>query len=166
MGGQFPIDLSNPTMISCLENTTSECHPPVVHSGGAVNRACYTARALALSGGRMLANGRPCRPGTRGDFIQALEVLGKRLTKQEYHFKLHERAIEDEQVALLRCPYETWVGVFGLPENIQRSSTPSSLFPVQVWRYDCTDGRITCVGHQVNDLAGQCWVTFVRLCYF
>jgi hypothetical protein len=156
----------NPTMIFCLESNASQRHLPVVPHSDAVVRESYTARALALSCGKTLANDRSCRPGSRADFIRALEVLGKRLTKQEYHFKLHERAIEDEQVALRRCPYATWVGVFGPPKNINEPSMPSPLFPVQVWRYDCTDGPVECVGHQVNGLDGRHWVSFVRLCYF
>jgi hypothetical protein len=153
------------TMMLCPDNTTCQCHLPFAQGDDVVVRASYTAKALAISSGKMSAIDRSCQPGSRGDFIRALEVLGKRLTKQDYHFKLHERAIDDEQVALLRCPYSTWVGVFGSPRNIEEPST-SPLFPVQVWRYECTDGPIECVGHQVNALDGRRWVTFVRLCYF
>ncbi len=63
-------------------------------------------------------------------------------------------------------PLRTWLRVFGEPKSVERQRTPSALFPVEVWHYDCTDGPIECVGYQVNDLAGLRWVTFVRVCYF
>lgn len=152
-------------MIFGLDDIATNRHVPVARSGHAMHQVSYTVRAIAFSGGNVPVKGRLCRPGSRGDFIRALEVLGTRLSKHDYQFKLHEQAIDDEQVALLHCPYETWVGVFGAPNNIEEPKT-SPLFPVQIWRYDCTDGPIQCIGYQVNDLDGRRWVTFVRLCYF
>jgi hypothetical protein len=125
----------------------------------------YTAKALALSGLAQQAQPPSCPPGSRADFLQALEVLSTRTESGDDHFELGQREIEHVQVAFLRCAYETWCDVFGQPQRIVEHRKSPRLFPVQVWQYDCTDGPIECVGQQVNDLDGKRWVTFVRLCF-
>jgi hypothetical protein len=70
------------------------------------------------------------------------------------------------QGAFLRCPFATWLRVFGQPESMHEHHESAPLFPVHVWKYRCTDGPVHCVGFQADDLYGTRWVTFVRVCYF
>jgi hypothetical protein len=56
--------------------------------------------------------------------------------------------------------------VYGEPRTVEEHIESAPLFPVQVWRCECSDGPLECVGRQVDDLYGNRWVTFVRLCYF
>jgi hypothetical protein len=126
----------------------------------------YTARALAESSISEATDIEACPPGSRADFVQALRILSTATASRGYRFDLGDREIEDLQVVYLRCPYETWLTVFGKPRNIEKHSESAPMFPVEAWEYRCVDGPVRCVGHQVDDLYGKRWVTFVRLCYF
>ena len=153
-------------MTCCLANDVHAGEAPPVHGGTAAGRDGFALRAMCVAGGKTSQDGKRHHPGSRADFVQALEILGKRLTDGACHFELGDRAAHDVQVALLRCPAETWMNVFGHPDRVERQATPSPLFPVEVWHYDCTDGPVECVGYQLNDLTGRRWITFVRVCYF
>jgi hypothetical protein len=125
----------------------------------------YTARALALSGPAEEAHVQSSPPGSRADFIQALEVLSTKMESGGCRFDVGSLEIEQVQVAFLRCPREVWCEVFGEPERVVEHRESLPMFPIEVWEYECTDGPIECVGLQVDDLYGKRWVTFVRLCF-
>jgi hypothetical protein len=125
----------------------------------------YTARALEVSGGQNLPT-QPCPIHSRADFVQALRMLGTTLTGEARHCSLDDRESEDMQVAFLRCLHTTWLEVFGEPSSAEEHAESLPLFPVQVWKYQCRDGPLECVGHQVDDLYGNRWLTLVRVCFF
>jgi len=81
-------------------------------------------------------------------------------------FELGDREFHSVQVAYLRCPYDVWREVFGGPRSVEEHAESLPMFPVHVWHYQCVDGPLACVGHQLDDLDGNRWMTFVRLCYF
>jgi hypothetical protein len=126
----------------------------------------FTARALAVSGSADGPSVELCAPNSRADFIQALEILSRKMATETCRFELGDCEIESVQVAYLRCPYDVWREVFGGPQSVEEHSESLPMFPVHVWHYQCVDGRLACVGHQVDDLYGSRWLTFVRLCYF
>ncbi|NLX98336.1 MAG: hypothetical protein GXY83_19430 [Rhodopirellula sp.] len=126
----------------------------------------YTAKAsLALGEGAAVAESK-CSEFSREDFIRALRILSTKTAEEQSRFDLGEYEVEQVQVAYLRCRYEKWREIFGDPESTEEHRDALPMFPVQVWHYRCADGPLACVGHQVDDLYGTRWVTFVRLCYF
>jgi hypothetical protein len=99
------------------------------------------------------------------DFLQALRILSTR-PPNDSRFDIGSIEIEAVQVAFLRCPFSVWLAVFGRPASVREHNESTSLFPVHVWGYECVDGPLECVGYQVEDLNGNRWITFVRLCFF
>ena len=126
----------------------------------------YTVRAEAFSGTKSPAPSKASPPLSREDFVQALRILGRQRPHNDCQIELGDPEVEAVHTAFLRCSLATWVKVFGQPESVHAHRESAPLFPVHVWKYQCTDGPVSCVGFQVDELNGTRWVTFVRVCYF
>jgi hypothetical protein len=126
----------------------------------------YTARAQQVLGEPYAVADRAHPPDSRADFVNALRLLSAKPPGKGARFDLGDRGVASVQTAFLRCPHEVWQRVFGEPRTVEEHAESAPLFPVQVWRYECSDGPLECVGHLVDDLYGNRWVTFVRLCFF
>jgi hypothetical protein len=126
----------------------------------------YTVRAEAFSGTTSPVSSEPPPPLSRADFVQALRILGRERPRNDRQFELRDPETEAIHTAFLRCSLATWAKVFGQPESVHEHRESAPLFPVHVWKYQCADGPVYCVGFQVDELNGTRWVTFVRVCYF
>jgi hypothetical protein len=131
-----------------------------------LNGASYTLRATSFTDTQNRFPSVPAPASSRADFIQALRIMGRERAGDRCQFELHGQVNEAVQTAFLRCPLTTWLAVFGPPEDVHEHGESAPTFPVHVWKYQCTDGPIYCVGFQVDELNGTRWVTFVRVCYF
>ena len=161
-----PRECASTVAFASIVVPTNATRPPFT---AALSRAWreYVERAMSVSGGKTPQEGRPWAHWKQGRLHPSVwKSWAARLTNGAHYFEPRGRAREDVQVALLQCPRETWLRVFGPPKSVEQPAVPSPPFPVEVWHYDCTDGPIECVGCQLNDLAGQRWITFVRVCYF
>jgi len=108
----------------------------------------------------------PSPPRSKADFARALRILSRKTTSGDCRFEAGNPRITAVQGTFLRCPFDTWLELFGQPESTHEHHESVPLFPVHVWKYQSTDGPVHCVGFQVDDLYGTRWVTFVRVCYF
>jgi len=117
----------------------------------------FSARALKASG----VNGSlPLpRPGSRQDFLRALELLGARLLRRGGSSEERPRTF----AAHLSCPYRTWVRVFGEPQDVEWSHNAASRVPLCVWTHEVGGGSLTCVGHLFERSPGKRWVLLTRL---
>jgi hypothetical protein len=126
----------------------------------------FALRAEAFSDVRSRVSRKRLPPLSRADFVEALRILGRQLPHGDHRFELGDPEIEAVHTAFLRCSLATWLEVFGQPESVHEHRESAPLFPVHVWKYQCTDGPVYCVGLQAEELNGTRWVTFVRVCYF
>ena len=126
----------------------------------------FTQRAAHMAPSAIGSVPENCDPGSRADFLQALALLCVPWPQRRVCFEVGPIEIALVRVAYLRCTIELWHDVFGVPENVEMHAETVPMFPVEVWTYQCVDGPVACIGHQVDDLYGRRWVTFVRLCDF
>lgn len=126
----------------------------------------FASEARTISGWKRPPNRKPLSSGSRLDFGLALATLSGKPPRKGCRFELGDLEITGVRVAFLRCTLGSWLEVCGEPESIYEHSISTPRFPVHVWKYQCSDGPIACVGFRSDSLDGDRWVTFVRLCYF
>ncbi len=99
-------------------------------------------------------------PGSRADFLQALQQLGAGPA-------LHRLQRSDSTRKMTRlhvsCSRADWVKVFGEPECVEEISVPVSKYVQYRWKHFCSDGSITCVGHLFEQSPGVSWVVAMRV---
>jgi hypothetical protein len=97
-------------------------------------------------------------PGSRADFLQALQQLG---AEPELHRLQSSRNARRMMRVHVSCSYENWIKVFGEPECVEEIVVSKH---VQYrWKHFCTDGAITCVGHLFEQSPGVSWVVVMRV---
>ena len=133
---------------------------------GVLDFPSFTARAEAFSDVKGRRSSKRLPPMSRADFVEALRVLGRQRLQNGSEFDFDDPGTEAVHTAFLRCSLSAWLEIFGEPESVHEHRESAPLFPVHVWKYQCTDGPVYCVGFQVDELSGTRWVTFVRVCYF
>lgn len=118
----------------------------------------YTKNALSLRKG-FQGNVKKSDPGSRADFMQAVEMLGG-----TFGHKMNEGGITKYQLAL-QCDLGTWTQVFGEPAKLSDGYDSFTKRKYQRWRHTCTDGPVTIHGNLIPRQQGsvlQC----TRLCLY
>ena len=99
-------------------------------------------------------------PGSRGDFLQALQQLGA----EPKICRLQDRRNSCRMVRVhVSCFRGDWVKVFGEPENVEEIPVPVSENALYRWKHFCSDGSVTCVGHLFEQSPGVCRVVVMRV---
>ena len=127
------------------------CHESSTDLQARIARHCGAAATLS---------GSAIRPLCRHDFLETLRLLGTRRNDRRLRCADHARLMFPVHVS---CPYEQWVAIVGLPEDLKNYKTPSMHTPVSVWKQSCIDGPVTCIGHVFQRGDGERWVTVVRV---
>ena len=102
-------------------------------------------------------------PGSRADFIQALQQLG---AEPKICRLQSSRNILRMVRVHVSCSRDNWTEIFGEPECIEQISVPSSTHVLYRWKHICSDGSITCVGHLFEKSPGIHWVVVMRVTFF
>lgn len=99
-------------------------------------------------------------PGSRGDFFQALQLLGAGPAVR--HLGGITRLMARVHAT---CSREQWVQIFGEPECVEEHSLPppSSRHALHLWKHFCSDGPVTCLGHLFVQSTGMPWVVVMRV---
>jgi hypothetical protein len=120
-------------------------------------KGSFTFRAALVSGaeGFHIAH----EPGTRGDFLQALQQLGAEPKICRLQKSCNTRQIMQVHVS---CSRDNWIEVFGEPEGIEEITVSSSKYILYRWKHFCLDGSITCIGHLFEQSPGVSWVVLMR----
>jgi hypothetical protein len=123
----------------------------------------FVEKASRFSGRMGFAARRVPPQNSRRDFIQALEVLGAKST-------FYRLASGDPMPRTIRlhisCPYRAWVQVFGKPRDLEKHRTSSARVAIHLWKHQCEDGPVTCIGQLSERLPGLRWVTVMRVGLF
>jgi hypothetical protein len=120
----------------------------------------FVERALRLLGRTTSAPGQVPPPKSRRDFIRALRILGAKSSR----FRLGSDDPLPRTVPLhISCPYRTWLKVFGRPRRLENHGKPSGRIAIHLWRHECEDGPITCIGQVSERLPGLRWVVVMRV---
>ena len=99
-------------------------------------------------------------PGSRGDFLQALQQLGaepKVCRLQDGH---NTRKMMQVHVS---CSHDDWVKVFGKTECVEEIPIAASKRVLYRWKHLCSDGSVTCIGHLFEQSPGVSWVVMMRV---
>ena len=132
---------------------TAEAHdeaPPV----------CFVERALRISGKKASATGKIPPPRSRRDFVRALQVLGAKSKR----YRMGSDDPMPRTIPLhISCPYRTWVKVFGTPKQLEKHGMPSARTAIHLWKQQCEDGAVTCIGQLSERLPGLRWVVVMRV---
>lgn len=122
------------------------------------NKGSFAFRAALLLGiqGFHVAH----EPGSRGDFVQALQQLGAEPSVRRLQSNRSTRRMAQVHVS---CPRDHWVEIFGEPECVEEIPVPASQYVLYRWRHFCSDGSVTCIGHLFEQSAGGLWVVVMRV---
>jgi hypothetical protein len=99
-------------------------------------------------------------PGSRRDFLQALELLGDGRTLEQLR---NARSTQWSVRVHLSLPRAKWSEVFGEPQEVEEYRLEVAERPLHLWRHFCPDGPITCIGHLFDQPSGEPWVIVVRV---
>jgi len=120
----------------------------------------FVEKASRFSGRRGFATRRVLPRNSRRDFIQALEVLGAKST----YYRLASGDPMPRTIPLhISCPYRTWVKVFGKPKDLEKHCRSAARVAIHLWKHQCEDGPVTCIGQLSERLPGLRWVTVMRV---
>lgn len=97
---------------------------------------------------------------SRADFMDALRRLGTRRNERRLRCADGARLMIPVHVS---CAYERWAALVGPPESVHEYQTAALQMPVVVWKQQCVDGPVTCIGHLFERSSGERWVTVVRV---
>ena len=132
---------------------TAEAHddaPPV----------SFVERALRISGKKASATGKIPPPRSHRDFVRALQVLGAKSKR----YRMGSDDPMPRTIPLhISCPYRTWVKVFGMPRQLEKHGRPSARTAIHLWKHQCEDGSVTCIGQLSERLPGLRWVVVMRV---
>lgn len=101
-------------------------------------------------------------PGSRADFMQALQLLGARLESCQ---GMDGRTARLAVPVHVSCSRHKWAAAFGEPDCVQGGRAAGAK-DLHLWKHFCTDGPITCIGHRFERRPGEGWVIVVRVCLF
>jgi hypothetical protein len=99
-------------------------------------------------------------PGSRRDFLQALQQLGAEPKICRLQDGRHTRRMERVHVS---CSHDDWVKVFGGPESVEEISVPVSENVLYRWKHFCSDGLVICIRHLFEQSPGTHWVVVMRV---
>jgi len=99
-------------------------------------------------------------PGSRGDFLQALQLLG---AEPKIHGLQSSRNTRRMMRVHVTCSRDDWTEIFGEPECIEEISIPTSKHVLYRWKHFCSDGSVTCIGHLFEQSPGVSWVVVMRV---
>jgi hypothetical protein len=119
----------------------------------------YATRASELTG--TVSSLPVATPGSRRDFLQALQLLDGGLSVGQIQAK---RSLFEVLPVHLSCPHETWATVFGEMQGVDAPHSAADNPNIQIWEHRCTDGPVTCIGHLFERSPGVGWVVLVRVC--
>lgn len=102
-------------------------------------------------------------PGSRADFIQALQLLGAEPKIGRLQSHLNTRRMMRVH---LSCSRDNWAQVFGEPECVEEIVVRSTKHVQYRWKHFCLDGSITCVGDLFEQSPGVHWVVVMRITLF
>jgi hypothetical protein len=122
------------------------------------NESSFAFRAALLLGiqGFHVAH----EPGSRGDFLQALQQLGAEPRVCRLQSSRNTRKMMPVH---LSCSREHWADIFGEPECIEEIPVPKSKYVLYRWKHFCSDGSVTCIGHLFEKSLGVDWVVVMRV---
>lgn len=127
----------------------------------------FVDRAKELLGGSIDPSGQPQTPGSRGDFIQAVALLGNRQLFGNHQLVSSQQPAEPATGAkgssLVSLPYEMWVHVFGEPIGGCDYSHASVHGSYQSWKHLCVDGPLHCIGRLSDRKHQDRWVVLARV---
>ncbi len=99
-------------------------------------------------------------PGSRGDFLQALQLLGAEPKISRLQSSRSTCRIMRVHIG---CSRDNWVEIFGEPECIEDSVVPSTKQVLNLWKHSCSDGLVTLIGHLFEQSPGVRWVVVARI---
>lgn len=99
-------------------------------------------------------------PGSRADFIQALQQLGAEPKIGRLQNSRNSRRMVQVHVS---CSRDNWTEIFGEPECVEEITVPTSKYVLYRWKHFCSDGSVTCIGHLFEQSPGICWVVVMRV---
>ena len=102
-------------------------------------------------------------PGTRGDFLQALQQLGAEPRIRRLQKHCNDRQMMQVHVS---CSRDHWVEVFGEPEGVEEITVSSSKYVLYRWKHSCSDCSVTCIGHLFEKSPGIHWVVVMRVEFY
>lgn len=119
----------------------------------------FVKRAIALLGhavfGVVTAS-----PGSRRDFLKALQVLGAKSNR----YRLGSSDPLPRTIPIhISCPYQMWLKVFGPPRQLEKHGRPPTGVAIHLWKHECKDGPVTCIGQISERLPGLRWVVVMRV---
>jgi hypothetical protein len=135
-----------------VETTCGVCLSDKDYGGG------FASRAAQLAG---IQEFHPAHdPGSRGDFLQALQQLGAEPKVCRLQYNLNTRRMMRVHVS---CSRNHWTEIFGELKCIEEIPVPTSKHVLYRWKHFCSDGSVTCVGHLFERSPGLHWVVVMRL---
>jgi hypothetical protein len=99
-------------------------------------------------------------PGSRADFIQALQLLG---AEPKIHGLQSSRNNRRMMPVHVTCSQDNWAEIFGEPECVEEIPVPASKHVLYRWKHLCSDGSVTCIGHLFEQSPGVHWVVVMRV---
>ena len=102
-------------------------------------------------------------PGSRADFIQALQQLGAEPRIRRLQSSRNTRRMVLVHVS---CSRDHWTEIFGEPEGVEEISVPTSKYILYRWKHLCSDGSVNCIGHLFEQSPGVHWVVVMRVMIF
>ena len=109
-------------------------------------------------------SGQPVR-FSRSGFLEKLTKLRARFIQRTGCPDCGDREAHQTRIVFFSRPYAVWERAFGPIECISNHcSSTSGELSVQVWKQQCSNGPVICVGHVFERPSGVKWVLLVRLC--
>jgi hypothetical protein len=102
-------------------------------------------------------------PGSRADFIQALQQLGAEPKVSRLQNHRNTRRMVHVHVS---CSYNNWIKIFGEPVCIEEIRISTSKSVLHRWKHFCSDGSVTCVGQLFEQSPGVSWIVLMRVMIF
>jgi hypothetical protein len=99
-------------------------------------------------------------PGSRGDFMQALQQLGAEPKIHRLHRHPRTGRIMPVHVS---CSRDVWLEIFGEPQCVEKMAAAGSRNVLYRWRYDCSDGSVICMGDLFERSPGVHWIVVMRV---
>jgi hypothetical protein len=102
----------------------------------------------------------PHVPGSRSDFLQALQQLG---AGPEIHRLRDSRRRRPTRRVHISCSEDNWTEIFGQPQCIEETVGSAPKPGLHRWTHWCSDGSVTCIGHLFEHSPGVPWVVVMRV---
>jgi hypothetical protein len=99
-------------------------------------------------------------PGSRSDFLQALQQLGAEPKVCRLQDGRNTRRMVRVHVS---CSRDNWTEIFGEPECVEEIPVAASKHVLYRWKHLCSDGSVTSIGHLFEQSPGVSWVVVMRV---